>query len=329
MPDDPLPDYYKIFHINPEAPDDEDFKEVVKAAYHRLAQKYHADTTKEPDPKKAEQRMKDLNNAKEVLLDSAKRRAYDTKRKEQEAKRQQEEEIRRQQEARRRAEDQVSREKAQEEARRREEAKRRAEETRREAEAARQEEIHQRETTGQREEEARRQKQATHSPEPTRQETPPPGASPAPAQPSNPYSQPSISYDFSPYGPFNPLDDYRRASGTTYEPSSPSKRKRKPFHKKVILTLFVIGSFLFVIGFFLVGALSILAAILHGSTQNSRSGGFTLTALAILPTLVGAALYLAAVVGTLIGSAKENRWGVFFSTFFCSFVGVLVYYITD
>lgn len=63
------PDYYAILQVHPEAD-----KEVIDAAYRRLAAKYHPDVSASPD---AAERMKQLNEAYEVLSDPARRMAYD------------------------------------------------------------------------------------------------------------------------------------------------------------------------------------------------------------------------------------------------------------
>ena len=62
-------DYYSALGIDRTASDDE-----VRKAYRKLARKYHPDVSKEPD---AEQRMRDINEAKDVLGDKEKRAAYD------------------------------------------------------------------------------------------------------------------------------------------------------------------------------------------------------------------------------------------------------------
>ncbi len=63
-------DYYEILGIDRKASADE-----VKAAYRKLARKYHPDANKN-DPK-AEEKIKELNEAYEVLKDPEKRSRYD------------------------------------------------------------------------------------------------------------------------------------------------------------------------------------------------------------------------------------------------------------
>ncbi len=63
-------DYYKILQIHPLAE-----PEVVKVAYNKLAQKYHPDTNKDST---ASVRMKDLNEAFEIISNPQKRTLYDT-----------------------------------------------------------------------------------------------------------------------------------------------------------------------------------------------------------------------------------------------------------
>jgi len=62
-------DYYSALGVERTASDDE-----VRKAYRKLARKYHPDVSKEAD---AEQRMRDINEAKDVLGDKEKRAAYD------------------------------------------------------------------------------------------------------------------------------------------------------------------------------------------------------------------------------------------------------------
>jgi len=62
-------DYYKILGLERGAPEDE-----VRKAYRKLARKYHPDVSKEAD---ADQRMREINEANDVLRDKEKRAAYD------------------------------------------------------------------------------------------------------------------------------------------------------------------------------------------------------------------------------------------------------------
>lgn len=63
-------DYYKILGVEKTADDAE-----IKKAYRKLARKYHPDVSKEAG---AEARMKEINEAREVLSDVEKRAAYDS-----------------------------------------------------------------------------------------------------------------------------------------------------------------------------------------------------------------------------------------------------------
>lgn len=65
-------DYYETLGVSKTAsPDD------IKRAYRKLAQQYHPDVTK-IDRKEAEEKFKEISEAYEVLMDSEKRRNYDT-----------------------------------------------------------------------------------------------------------------------------------------------------------------------------------------------------------------------------------------------------------
>lgn len=62
-------DYYDILGVKPDAGEAE-----IKAAYRKLARKYHPDKNKDAD---AEEKFKAVNEAHEALKDPEKRRAYD------------------------------------------------------------------------------------------------------------------------------------------------------------------------------------------------------------------------------------------------------------
>ena len=66
------PDYYRILQVHPGAE-----REVVDAAYRKLASKYHPDVSHISD---TAERMKQINIAYEVLSGPAKRAAYDASR---------------------------------------------------------------------------------------------------------------------------------------------------------------------------------------------------------------------------------------------------------
>ena len=66
------PDYYRILQLHPKAE-----KEMIDAAYRRLAAKYHPDVSHAFN---TAERMKQINAAYEVLSDPVKRAAYDAAR---------------------------------------------------------------------------------------------------------------------------------------------------------------------------------------------------------------------------------------------------------
>jgi DnaJ-class molecular chaperone len=64
-------DYYKVLGVSKSAS-----AEDIKKAFRKLARKYHPDVN--PGDKKSEEKFKEINEAYEVLSDTAKRRKYDT-----------------------------------------------------------------------------------------------------------------------------------------------------------------------------------------------------------------------------------------------------------
>lgn len=65
-----MKDYYRILMVHPEA---DAF--IIKAAYRRLAQEFHPDVCADPS---ATERMAEVNEAYEVLIDGARRAEYDS-----------------------------------------------------------------------------------------------------------------------------------------------------------------------------------------------------------------------------------------------------------
>ena len=64
-------DYYEVLGIEKGASDRE-----IKRAYKKMARKYHPDLNRD-DPKTAEEKFKEVNEAYEVLKDPKKKQAYD------------------------------------------------------------------------------------------------------------------------------------------------------------------------------------------------------------------------------------------------------------
>lgn len=63
---------YEILEVSQKAS-----KEVIEKAYKVLAKKYHPDLQQGIEKEKAEKKMKELNQAYEILSDEEKRRQYD------------------------------------------------------------------------------------------------------------------------------------------------------------------------------------------------------------------------------------------------------------
>ena len=64
--------YYEVLGVDKNATDDD-----IKKAYRRLARKYHPDLNRD-DPKAAEVKMREINEAYDALKDKDKRKQYDS-----------------------------------------------------------------------------------------------------------------------------------------------------------------------------------------------------------------------------------------------------------
>ena len=69
-----MKNYYEILEVNENAS-----KEVIDKAYKVLAKKYHPDLQEEKNKKAAEEKIKSLNEAYEILSNPEKRKSYDAK----------------------------------------------------------------------------------------------------------------------------------------------------------------------------------------------------------------------------------------------------------
>ena len=67
-----MKNYYEILEVSKNAS-----KEIIEKAYKVLAKKYHPDLQQESERKKAEEKMKIINEAYEILSDDEKRKNYD------------------------------------------------------------------------------------------------------------------------------------------------------------------------------------------------------------------------------------------------------------
>lgn len=69
-----MKNYYEVLEVNENAS-----KEVIEKAYKVLAKKYHPDLQEDKNKKAAEEKIKVLNEAYEVLSDPGKKQSYDAK----------------------------------------------------------------------------------------------------------------------------------------------------------------------------------------------------------------------------------------------------------
>ncbi len=69
-----MKNYYEILEVDPKAS-----KEVIEKAYKVLAKKYHPDLQEEKNKKSAEEKIKRINEAYEILSDENKKAKYDEK----------------------------------------------------------------------------------------------------------------------------------------------------------------------------------------------------------------------------------------------------------
>lgn len=76
-----MKNYYELLEVSEKAS-----PEVIKKAYITLVKKYHPDLQPDSDKKKAEEKIKDINEAYEVLSDKNKKENYDRKLQMQKAK---------------------------------------------------------------------------------------------------------------------------------------------------------------------------------------------------------------------------------------------------
>ena len=69
-----MKNYYELLEVSEKAS-----QEVIKKAYTTLVKKYHPDLQPDGEKKAAEEKIKEINEAYEVLSNSVKRESYDRK----------------------------------------------------------------------------------------------------------------------------------------------------------------------------------------------------------------------------------------------------------